>query len=468
MLEKITQEQMDQHGVVSAPDRLTGNPADVKAVFDRLVKDLVAQVVNNIIDAHNGLDKDVNERIDDVIEELKKISEINAENLGSQNIALDKPGEDALATAYGLTNVLPMVYDALKALSPLGKNVSYLADTDTFLTADTAEMFGLDKTAVPDDVLAAIAQAYKVKTYVDLSQLGLSGAVTMAQVCEKMPNGSMLVYGNTATASNCVKAEEVPHTLGTVVVMRAKANMRLALFVRSDATGLYLYAGKYHASEGGWTGWKRVADTDYALNKGGDTMTGELTIQKSDARLNLYRTSGKGSALQQYVNALTISVYNDQGSTRNYRRIKIQDSDDQPDVGSAVVFQDVVEGKKTDYPFLHTGNLEALGIARVVTGSYVGTGEKGAAHPNIITTPFRPKFVLVLKEGADIYNGFDSENCHVFIDGLTGLHVTNDYGVNSHVTFSDTGVSWYHTGTSTIGVYQLNSQGVSYHYIAIG
>lgn len=107
-------------------------------------------------------------------------------------------------------------------------------------------------------------------------------------------------------------------------------------------------------------------------------------------------------------------------------------------------------------------------IPHVQVGSYVGTGKKGADYPNVITTPFRPKFVLVLKEGADIYNGFDSENCHVFIDGLTGFRAHNSGGVDSHVTFSDTGVSWYHTGTSTIGIYQLNSEGVTYHYIAIG
>ena len=107
-------------------------------------------------------------------------------------------------------------------------------------------------------------------------------------------------------------------------------------------------------------------------------------------------------------------------------------------------------------------------IPHVQVGTYVGTGEKGADHPNVIATPFRPKFVLVLKEGADIYNGFDSENCHIFIDGLTGLSVGSSSGTNSHVAFSDTGVSWYHTGTGTGGIYQLNSEGVSYHYIAIG
>lgn len=107
-------------------------------------------------------------------------------------------------------------------------------------------------------------------------------------------------------------------------------------------------------------------------------------------------------------------------------------------------------------------------IPHVQVGTYVGTGESGADHPNVITTPFRPKFVLVFKEGADIYNGFDSENCNIFIDGLTGFKAHNSIGVDSHVTFSDTGVSWCHTGTTTTGIYQLNSEGVTYHYIAIG
>lgn len=54
-LEHITPEQVAQYGVVAAPDRLTGKAQDNKAIFDRLVRELVATVVNNIIDKTNEL-----------------------------------------------------------------------------------------------------------------------------------------------------------------------------------------------------------------------------------------------------------------------------------------------------------------------------------------------------------------------------------------------------------------------------
>ena len=53
MIEKITAEQLLASGVVSAPDKLVGRPADNKAVFDRLVAELVAPKLNEVIDVEN-------------------------------------------------------------------------------------------------------------------------------------------------------------------------------------------------------------------------------------------------------------------------------------------------------------------------------------------------------------------------------------------------------------------------------
>ncbi len=54
-IEKITTGQMDAVGVVSAPTVLTGTPAQNKAVFDRLVRDLIAPTMNDIIDNENQI-----------------------------------------------------------------------------------------------------------------------------------------------------------------------------------------------------------------------------------------------------------------------------------------------------------------------------------------------------------------------------------------------------------------------------
>lgn len=54
-LEKITEAQMNANGVVAAPDILNGTAAENKAIFDRMVRNLVAPAYNACVDAVNDL-----------------------------------------------------------------------------------------------------------------------------------------------------------------------------------------------------------------------------------------------------------------------------------------------------------------------------------------------------------------------------------------------------------------------------
>lgn len=51
----ITAEKIAEFGVVAAPDRLTGKPQENKAIFDRLVREYLARVVNELIQYTNTL-----------------------------------------------------------------------------------------------------------------------------------------------------------------------------------------------------------------------------------------------------------------------------------------------------------------------------------------------------------------------------------------------------------------------------
>lgn len=53
---KITEAQINQNGVISAPDILTGTADENKKVFDKLIRQIVATAVNNLIDALSGSD----------------------------------------------------------------------------------------------------------------------------------------------------------------------------------------------------------------------------------------------------------------------------------------------------------------------------------------------------------------------------------------------------------------------------
>lgn len=56
-LEKITVQQMDAKGVCSAPDVLSGTPAQNKAVFDRMMRELFAPAYNAAVDAINAINQ---------------------------------------------------------------------------------------------------------------------------------------------------------------------------------------------------------------------------------------------------------------------------------------------------------------------------------------------------------------------------------------------------------------------------
>lgn len=53
---KITEAGIAQHGVIAAPDRLTGTAAENKKVFDKLVRNVVAEQLNGLIDELVGAD----------------------------------------------------------------------------------------------------------------------------------------------------------------------------------------------------------------------------------------------------------------------------------------------------------------------------------------------------------------------------------------------------------------------------
>lgn len=56
-LQKITEEQMDAVGVCSAPDVLSGSTSENKAVFDKMVRQLVAPAYNAAVDAIEAINQ---------------------------------------------------------------------------------------------------------------------------------------------------------------------------------------------------------------------------------------------------------------------------------------------------------------------------------------------------------------------------------------------------------------------------
>ena len=72
-LEKITSQQMDAKGVCAAPDILNGTTAENKAIFDRMVRELIAPAYNACVDLVNTLDTAEDQR--EEAEALRKSAE---------------------------------------------------------------------------------------------------------------------------------------------------------------------------------------------------------------------------------------------------------------------------------------------------------------------------------------------------------------------------------------------------------
>jgi len=121
-------------------------------------------------------------------------------------------------------------------------------------------------------------------------------------------------------------------------------------------------------------------------------------------------------------------------------------------------------------------------MPHVQTGSYVGTGTYGEAHPNTLTFDFNPRILIFV----DTSNDTDRATIQYVVfamypstagDWLAGNSNVVSYGRN-RVTWGDKYISWYadfvnsdnstgyqaSEGPNT----QRNAAGTTYHYIAIG
>ena len=99
----------------------------------------------------------------------------------------------------------------------------------------------------------------------------------------------------------------------------------------------------------------------------------------------------------------------------------------------------------------------------IVFGSYVGTGTYDVVRPNSLEFGFRPK-VLIIQEEAET-----SCRSVVVLGDCAYSYMRSAGNANGSTiawTWSDTGVSWYAVGG--LADDQLNEDGVTYRYVAIG
>ena len=106
--------------------------------------------------------------------------------------------------------------------------------------------------------------------------------------------------------------------------------------------------------------------------------------------------------------------------------------------------------------------LATVGLGKIATGSYVGTGAAGQATPNTLNFGFAPKLVIITSDEA-------TPKTIIFIRPNPNAARTSTTGTGymNTTTWTDTGVSWYASGSQGSANTQFNQE-VPYYYLAIG
>lgn len=210
---------------------------------------------------------------------------------------------------------------------------------------------------------------------------------------------------------------------------------------------------------------------------GGDTNDMDKVLT-SGAHLALYRTDGTtagtpakaGLTTMSYATILSFAI----SATRGCQLALVSGS-------NLVCVRRLYGSTPGPWGALYTENnrptAEALGAARVQSGSYAGTGLGGAANPTAVTLPFEPKLLIVTPVRRLEISHSDEDpmlHCIVWSKGLTESLGASVGGVRYSRIYAQSGttVSWYIENIEESGdtqqVNQLNAAGSTYHYVAMG
>ena len=213
-----------------------------------------------------------------------------------------------------------------------------------------------------------------------------------------------------------------------------------------------------------------------AVAKSGDTMTGNLSINKTTPEIDFKNTAITDGRFG-YVMMASDKTFNIGNYLNGSNKQALYIQPETAVLKNAIRLLRTIDGSTKYYSVLHEGNLSDLGAARIATGSYTGTGTYGSDKPNSLTLPFEPKLLMIAPAAYGI--GFEDTNTStyfyesaIWFAGTTKLAYRDSvthYDI-AYCTFSVSGntISWYSNTANGSASTQLNTSGTKYAYIAIG
>lgn len=292
------------------------------------------------------------------------------------------------------------------------------AKSQNILSDSTKTLYGLDSSAVPNDVLAELG---KYKQYWWRRRVH-----TVTWEISTTSTGTNITVSSNAT----VQYADSIHVEfdGTIVLDDPKTSVP-ANYDNRDA---FNNAIKNYWKYGEWTNRSNVW-------YGGSPVT-----------------SWSGDYPNLFTNLKQVIATKTSENIGEWEFIQDTNRNAYPDSGNKDGF---------DYQYIGVPLDNAVTAPKIETGSYVGTGTYGYVNPNTLTFGFTPKMVF-MTDGA---NSFDDRYTLFFpwLESITALNITrpNQSSYELSTTISGNTISWFN---GTNAGFQWNTANHKYCYLVIG
>ena len=176
-LKRITEEEMNAQGVIAAPDILDGTPAQNKAIFDRMVRSLVAPAVNACVDAVEEVNQ--NEAEKNLAEQERKTAEAGRVEAEKGRVAAEQAREDStngiVAQATEQAQAAKASADGARSLAAAAAASETAAGNSAVAAADSASSAAESSDSASDAAEAARAAQAAAEKARDEAQGAVGG-----------------------------------------------------------------------------------------------------------------------------------------------------------------------------------------------------------------------------------------------------------------------------------------------------
>ena len=298
---------------------------------------------------------------------------------------------------------------------------------------------------------------------VTAKQTGAWGISSNGMTASGTDLNEMYVSGYYQMSAKCINTPTTANAGDILIIFPWDANSVLQIY---STTAKLWYRKALYGTSGtrNWGAWERLANLSEVLPLSGGTLTGQL----------LAINNGTGRLYADGANT-AISACNEADDTSIRRTLFLNNSLYRANIAEALYLRDVKGGSGwADYRIFGEHNASELGVSRIQTGSYVGTGGYGVSGKSTLTFNFTPKIVFI-----SAGNGGNSSVLFPFYYGenkavtsyfpVTTTTVSSGY-YNIALEWNNNSVSWYTSvnANNIAPLVQHNTSGLTYNWIAIG